>query len=240
MSIGDLLGGAVDLFSGNEASDIQRRAQRKAGQLLDTGYGNAINLAQPQQDQSQKDYMSLSSRYGAGDFRNPEQQVYDGGKFQFNPNDVFSDPEYQAQMRAGQQSIENGAAGKGMLFSGNTGRALQKSGQDIFANRSDELYNRARTGFENDRSFGLNAQNSAFDRNAQSRATDFNQGKGLADYAPEALDRSLNLNLGRAQAQSDTELGVGNIRANAWRAGGKKAGQLAGSAYNDLSGSLGA
>ena len=225
---GDLAGGGIDLLSGNKASDIQRKATRRAGQLLDTGYGQSLDLARPMQERSQQDYMNLSDRYREGDFRNPDRQVFDGGKFDYNPNDVFNDPEYKAQMRAGQESIESGAAGKGMLFSGNTGRALQKSGQDIFANRSDELYRRNRGEFETDRGFNFNAENRAYDDNAANRTSDFAQGSNLAGYAPEALDRSLNLNLGRAQAQADTELGVGQIRSDAWRSGGRKAGQLAG------------
>ena len=226
MAIGDLVGGAIDLFGGNNASDIQRQAQRKAGGILDQGYGNAINLAAPMQQQSQGDYTNLSNQYGAGAFKNPTSTPYNGGTF--DANSVFSDPEYQAQMRAGTNAINSGAAGKGDLFSGNTLNALQQKGQDIFANRSDDLYNR----FNTNRNFGAQQQQQAFSNNAQSNATNFNEGNTLAGYAPGALDTSLNLNLGRAQAGADTELGVGATRANAYNLAGKKLGQFTGSAVD--------
>lgn len=223
--IGEIAGGIADLYGGNKASNIERRATRKAGKYLDQGYGTAIDLARPMQERGQQDYMNLSDRYASGDFRSPDQSAYRAGGFNYDPNSVFDDPEYKANMRAGTQALESGAAGKGMLFSGNTGRALQKFGQDTFANRSDELYGRARGEFQDDRDFDYAAQNRAADFNAANRARDYEMGSGLAAYAPESLDRSLNLNLGRAQAKADTELGVGGIRADAWRSGGRKVGR---------------
>ncbi len=228
MSAGDLLGGAIDLIGGNNASDIQRQAQRKAGGILDQGYQNALNLANPMQQKSQQDYTNLSNQYAAGDFRNPTSTPYDAGKFSFDPNSVFQDPEYQAQLKAGTNAINSGAAGKGMLFSGNTANALQQKGQDIFANRSDDLYNRAYNQFTGNRDFGAQQQQQSYLNNANNNQTQFNEGNTLAGYAPGALDTSLNLNLGRAQAGADTELGVGATRANAYNLGGKKLGQLAG------------
>lgn len=232
MALGEFLsqaapfvGAAVDLYGGNKGANIERRATRKAGNLLDTGYGEALDLARPMQEQAQGDYLNLSGRYGRGEFRNPDQQVYQGGSYNFDPNSVFQDPEYKANLQAGTQALESSAANKGMLFSGNTGRALQQFGQDLFANRSDELYGRGRQAFESDRGFGFDAANRAYDTNAANRAQDFSQGQALAAYAPESLDRSLNLNLGRAQAKADTELGVGGIRGDAYRSGGTKVGR---------------
>ena len=223
---GDLIGAGVDLFSGNKASDIERKAQRKAGKYLEEGYGSALDLARPMQDRSQEDYFNLSDKYRSGAFKSPDAQKYQAKSFSYDPTSVFQDPEYQAQMKAGNQAIESGAAGKGMLFSGNTGRALQEAGQNLFAKRSDELYNRARGNFENDRNFDYAATNRAYDANVANRNADFRMASELAGYAPEALDRMENLNLGRAQALADTELGVGSTRANAWRGGGRKAGQI--------------
>ena len=227
MAAGDLVGGAVDLFSGNKASNIERRATRKAGRLLDDGYEGAIDLAKPMQETAMGDYQRQSDRYGSGDFRMPDQKAYEAGGFSFNPNDVFSDPEYKAQLRAGQQAVEGGASSRGGLFSGRTAIDLQQKGQDIFAGRSDELYNRGRSAYENDRNFDYNAENRAYDTNADNRALDFEQGQTLANFAPDANADLMNLGLGRAQAKADTELGVGDIRSGAWRAGGRKAGRLA-------------
>lgn len=226
-SIGPLASGGANIIGGNVASGIQRRATRKAGGLIDQGYQGAIDLAKPLQETAAGDYQSLSDRYGAGDFRNPDQQKYQAEGFTFNPNDVFSDPEYQAQLKAGQQAIEGGAAAKGGLFSGRTAQDLTKYGSDLFAGRSDELYNRGRSAYENDRNFDYNAENRAYDTNAANRAQDFSQGQTLAAYAPGATENLIDLGLGRADAQAQTELGVGNIRAGNYKNAFQQAGQTA-------------
>lgn len=225
--LGTATGGLLDIYGGNKGSNIQRRATRKAGDYLDQGYGEAIDLAKPMQEQSQKDYLDLSQGVGEGRFSSPDQQKYQGGEFNFNPNDVFNDPEYKAQMQAGTDAIGNSAAAKGMLFSGNTGRDLTKFGSDLFAGRSDELYKRGRDAFENDRNFDYGAENRAYDSGVANREREYGMASDLASVAPGALDRSIDLGLGRSEAKADTELGVGDIRANAYRRGFGKAGKMA-------------
>ncbi len=227
MAIGDIFGAGVDLISGNKASNIERRATRKAGDYLDKGYQGAIDLAKPMQETAAGDFQRQSDRYNAGEFSNPDQQKYQAGGYGFDSQSVFSDPEYQANLRAGQQAIEGGAASHGALFSGRTARDLTKYGSDLFAGRSDELYNRGRQAYEDDRDFDYGAANRAYDTNAANRALDFEQGQSLASYAPGQTENMIDLGLGRAQAKADTELGVGNIRSNAWRSGGRKAGRMA-------------
>ena len=224
--LGTLAGGAADIFGGNKASGIERRATRKAGGILDKGYQGAIDLAKPMQETAAGDFQRQSDRYNAGEFKSPDQQKYQAGSFNYDPNDVFKDPEYQAQMRAGQQAIEGGAASKGGLFSGRTQQDLTKFGGDLFASRSDDLYKRNRDQFTDDRNFDYTAENRAYDTNAANRSLDFNQGKVLADYAPGQTENMIDLGLGRSQAAANTELGVGGIRGNAIRNAFGKGGKL--------------
>ncbi len=227
--LGAATGGLLDIYGGNKAANIQRRATRKAGNFIDEGYGGAIDLAKPMQEQSQQDYLDLSKGVREGKYSMPDQEKYQAEDFSFDPQSIFNDPEYQAQMRAGTDAVSNNAAAKGMLFSGNTANALQQKGQDIFAGRSDELYNRGRGEYENNRNFDYGAENRAYDTNTANRAREYGMGSDLAGYAPGALDRSIDLGLGRAQGKADTELGVGDIRANNYRRAYGKAGKLAGS-----------
>ncbi len=233
MALGDIIGGGLDIIGGNKAANIQRRATRKAGDYLDQGYQGAIDLAKPMQETAAGDYQRQSDRYNNGDFSNPDQQKYQAGSFNFDPNSVFQDPEYQAQMRAAQQGIQGTAASHGSIFSGRTAQDLQSKASDIFANRSDELYNRDRGQFENNRNFDYGATNRAYDTNADNRALDFSQGEQLAGYAPGATENSIDLGLGRAQSKSDTELGVGGIRSNNYRSGYGNAAAAANSAIPD-------
>ncbi len=226
MALGEILGGGLDILGGNKASGIERRATRKAGNYLDQGHQQGIDLAKPMQETAAGDFQRQSERYNAGEFSNPDQQKYQAGEFNYDPNAVFNDPEYKAQLRSGQQAIEGGAASHGGLFSGRTQQDLTKYGSDLFANRSDELYKRNRGEYENDRNFDYGATNRAYDTNAANRALDFTQGNTLAGYAPGQTENLIDLGLGRAQSKADTELGVGGIRSGNIRKGFSKAGKI--------------
>lgn len=47
-----------------------------------------------------------------------------------NPNAVTDDPSYKWRLQQGTEALENSAAARGGLLSGNTGRALQEYGQN--------------------------------------------------------------------------------------------------------------
>ncbi len=239
MALGEILGGGLDILGGNKASGIERRATRKAGNYLDQGYQQGIDLAKPMQETAAGDFQRQSDRYNAGEFSNPDQQKYQAGEFNYDPNAVFNDPEYKAQLRSGQQAIEGGAASHGGLFSGRTQQDLTKYGSDLFANRSDELYKRNRGAYENDRNFDYGATNRAYDTNADNRKTDFSEGNILADYAPEQTKGLIDLGLGRAEGKANTELGVGGIRAGNIRSAYQNAGNIAQDAANSYGPSLG-
>ncbi|MES2367608.1 MAG: hypothetical protein V4563_17160 [Pseudomonadota bacterium] len=232
MALGELVGGVADIYGGNKAANIERRATRKAGKYLDEGYQGGIDLAKPMQETAAGDFQRQSDRYNAGEFSNPDQQKYQAGNFDFDPNSIFQDPEYKASLKAAQQGIQGTAAAHGGLFSGRTAMDLQNKASDLFANRSDELYGRARGEYENNRNFDYGAENRAYDTNAANRKTDFTEGNILADYAPGQTENLIDLGLGRAQSKADTELGVGAIRANNYRSAYGKGGALAKDAVN--------
>lgn len=57
-------------------------------------------------------------------------------------NAMLMDPGYQWRVDQGQQAVERSAAGRGNFFSGNTGVALQKYGQDMAMDEYDRAFNR--------------------------------------------------------------------------------------------------
>ncbi len=121
--------------------------------------------------------------------------------YQFDPQSVFKDPEYQAQMRAGTDAINGQANGNSMLFSGQNQRDLQQFGQDTFAGRSDALYNR-----------GFNAQNTAFNQNALSNQNNFNQGLALTQPLGQAAGRLTDLSVMQGGDLANNDLAAGAIR----------------------------
>ncbi len=194
---GKLGSGLTDILGGNAAAGALKAANGRARTDLTTGYSNAQGYQQPLYDTGKSNLSDLSSNYAAGKFNNPTMTPY-----QFDPQSVFKDPEYAAQMRAGTDAINNSAEAKGRLFSGANDKALTQFGQDTFAGRSDDLYNR-----------GFNAQNTAFNQNAQSNLSNFNEGNTLAGYAAPAANNLSNLATGQGNALAGNDQFSGQIRA---------------------------
>jgi len=90
----------------NRSFDEERRAQ----QVLSDSYDQAIGYQQPFYD------------YG----QNALKRFTD---WEANPNSFTSDPSYQWRLGQGTQALENSAAARGGLLSGNTGKALTDYGQ---------------------------------------------------------------------------------------------------------------
>ncbi len=217
----------ADVFTSGTASDIKRRSQRKAGEIAGAGYDKAAGFQQPIYDQALNQSKDLASKYNSGDFSSPDYKAYDGG--QFDPNQIFNDPEYKAQLKSGADALEGGAAAKGMLFSGNTARDLEKYGSDLFANRSNDLYSR----FTGDRTFGADQALQAYNSGVNNRKTQFQEGQDLAAPLEGAANNLSSNATGKADTLANIELGVGNTRANAYTQTADSLGGL-GDDINDL------
>ncbi|HEY8994272.1 MAG TPA: hypothetical protein VIM71_06410 [Lacunisphaera sp.] len=218
MPIGKLLGnlasGATDFFTAGAQADAQRKGLRNARSDLNAGYSEAQGFQRPIYDTGVKNYTNLSDAYGRGEF-DPGRQT----PFQFDPQSVFQDPEYQASMRAGTSAINSGAAGRGMLYSGNTLADLSRFGQDTFARRSDALYDR-----------GFTAHNTAFNQNLQRGNMLFGQGMDLARPGFAAAGNLSNLATSRGSDLANINMGMANVRAGEL---GRKA-SAAGGLFGDL------
>lgn len=228
--IGDLAGVAGNLFG--DASGIKRRAERRAGDIAAKGFDTAKTFQQPIYDQALKQSQDLAGQYNSGAFNNPDYKAYDAGKFSFDPNSVFQDPEYKAQLSSGRDALEGGAASKGMLFSGNTAKALDKYGSDLFANRSNDLYGRKYDEFTGNRAFGANEASKAYNSGVANNATRFQEGQDLAAPLQGVANNLSSLTTGRSDTLANTELGVGNTRANGINGAFESIGNLGDSAVD--------
>lgn len=175
---GGVIGAGIGLYSdistSNKEKEALAKAQAAARSDLTKGYADAQGYQQPIYDIGTGAYADTASKYKAGGFN-------------LNPEDVFKDPEYQAQMRSGNAAINSGAESKGNLFSTANQRSLTNFGQDVFAGRSDELQNRL--------------------------DNRFNQGMTVAQPGFHAADISSANAVSRGQDFANNSLGSGVIRA---------------------------
>ena len=59
-----------------------------------------------------------------------------------NPGSITSQPGYQFELSQGANALNTGAASKGMTYSGNQGKALQRYGQDFASTKLDQSLRR--------------------------------------------------------------------------------------------------
>lgn len=187
----------LNIMGGNDVASALKDANSQARTDLNTGYDKATGFQQPIYDKALGAYTNLNDKYNAGGFSNPHMDPY-----KFDPNQVFQDPEYQAQMKAGTQALDSSAQSKGMLFSGPAQRDLMKFGQDTFAGRSDALYKR-----------GFDATNKAFDQNNTTNLNNFDMGKSLASPLTGAASNLSNLSTERGSDLASLDQERGMIRA---------------------------
>jgi hypothetical protein len=116
-----------------------------------------------------------------------------------NPGSITSDPGYQFQFGEGQKALNNGAAARGMTYSGAQGKALQRYGNDFASTKLDQSLNRL-TNVAGLGQVGANSNNQAtqqFANNSSDNALSMGSARGsvygnMANIGGNALSRVFN------------------------------------------------
>jgi hypothetical protein len=142
-------------------------------------------------DEYQSRDFTGSYDYGGFDpgarFQGPQEGAFNAGFQAPTGAEAAASPGYDFRLREGQRAIENAAAAKGMLRTGNTWKDLMKYGQDYATAEYDKTYGRARS--EHDLAYGraqdrygraLGEHQMGFQEGAQ--AWQMNQANQMAAY----------------------------------------------------------
>lgn len=157
-----------------------------------------------------------------------------GGGFQFNPQDVYSDPSFQFELEQGTNALQGSAAARGGLLSGGLLKKLQKYGIDLASTKYQDAFNRALSsyttnfqGAQNLASMGQSAAGTIGGYRAGSGTAQGNiyseGGRNLAEIAGAYGTNMGNLSTARANNLADLEIQRGNINAGEWQGYGNAA-----------------
>lgn len=113
-------------------------------------------------------------------------------------------PGYQFQLQQGLQSVNNSAAAKGSLLSGNSLKAV-----------NDYAQGAASTGFQQAWERAQNAYNSAFARNQANKASAYNMLSGVSGSGQTAANTAAGFNMQNAQMTNNTLQNNSNALQNA-------------------------
>lgn len=240
---GNLKDGAGDLwndFSGKtaarDAAKTQVAAADKATALQREMYDKNVDLNEPWRQAGLGALGQISKGMESGEFNTPEESFsydmktpeYKDPGFNF---DFKADPGYAFRQQEQQKAIERSAAAGGGLFSGATLSDLALRSGQMASDEYGNAYNRARSGYESDRSFGYGINRDAVgdamsDRNfaygnfmdAQSRKRQsmqdrFSRLSTLAGIGEAGTSRVGTAATTFGQQAGDNTLGAGNARA---------------------------
>lgn len=144
-------------------------------------YGSAIDYWRPQYDMGQQ---------RMGEFKN----------WLKDPNAITKDPSYQWRLNQGVNSIENSAAARGGLLSGNTARAITDYAQNSASQEYGNQFNR----WLQEMGLGQNATGAISQLSAE-------RGNALAGIRQRQGDQWFNNTMSSLQEIRQAEQGLNNI-----------------------------
>ena len=242
-----LIGGAMASSAASKAAKTQAQSADKAAQLQsDTAkeslalqkqmYEEGVARQQPFYEAGitgqnrLMDILGLSGRTGA--------EGYGSAMRPFGMSDFQTDPGYAFRMKEGLKSLDQQAAARGGLISGNALRAAQQYGQELGSQEYQNAYNR----YQTNRTNVLNPLQSLLGQGQSSANTLGSAGAGYASGAGSTMMTSaanmgnLYTAAGNARASGYTGSADAWNRALGGAAGtivsGLNANQMYGSGYN--------
>lgn len=220
-----LIGGAMASSAADKAAKTQARSADKATELQKQMYEEGVVRQKPFYEAGITAQNRLMDLLGLSDRTTAEG--YGSGIRPFGMSDFQADPGYAFRMKEGLKGLDQQAAARGGLISGNALRAAQQYGQDLGSQEYQNAYNRYRT----NRSDVLTPLQSIL---GQGQTTASELGRTGANYATNAGSNMMAA--GAARASGYTGSADAWNRALGGAAGtivsGLNANQMYGSGYN--------
>lgn len=161
---------AIGAHAAGKAANAQEAAANHAADLQHQDAQAALKF---QQDQWNTQQQNLAPWLNTGkDALSQLWSMYQGGQFgnftdKFTAptmQDAQNDPGYAFGLQQGEGALQNSAAARGKLFSGNTQEALSKFANDYASTKYTDVYNRALGQYQQNYNIFENNQTNSFNR----------------------------------------------------------------------------
>ena len=219
-----LIGGAMASSAASKAAKTQAQSADKATELQRQMYEEGVVRQKPFYEAGIAGQNRLMELLGMGG--DPNAQGYGSAMRPFGMSDFQADPGYAFRMKEGLKSLDQQAAARGGLISGNALRAAQQYGQDLGSQEYQNAYNR----YQTNRTNVLNPLQSLL---GQAQSTANTLGTSGQNYATNAGNTMMAAGAARASGYTGS--------ADAWnRALGGAAGTInSNMMYNQMFGNGG-
>jgi len=138
-----LIGGAMASSAASKAAKTQARSADKATELQKQMYEEGVVRQKPFYEAGLTGQNRLMELLGLGG--DPNAQGYGSAMRPFGMSDFEADPGYAFRMKEGLKGLDQQAAARGGLISGNALRGAQQYGQDLGSQEYQNAYNRYQT-----------------------------------------------------------------------------------------------
>ena len=180
-ALGSVAGGIMGSKAAKNAARQREQANARAMEGQQKQYAETVGRYQPYEKFGGERLNALSGKLGT-------------------PLDIMSDPSYKFRFEQGQKGVEGTAAGKGMLKSGDTLRALTEYGQQAASQEYGNAFKRRMQDIEME----------------QGLAGQFGMGaaRDLGNFGMQKENAMTGLLTGQGEAQAQGSLGSGQSWAN--------------------------
>lgn len=231
-----VVGAGIGAYATMSAADAQANAAKDAAntsagaQVYATDvqrqmFDKQVELQKPWQEAGVNALGKLTSGINSGQFGKSTPFSFTGADF-----NKFQDPGYAFRLAEGNRALDQSAAQRGGLISGNALKAAQRYGQEMGSQEFQNAYTRALTGY--------NANSVANDRAYNQLAGVANTGQVSSQQIGQAGQTTAsnigNLAMTNAANQGNSLMAAGNARASAYSGLGSSAGQALGGIGNYL------
>lgn len=194
------VGGVVGAIGAKSAADQQAEAAREAARLQSEAAAEARKLAKEQFDQVRADQAPWRE---AGGRALTSLESFDANNPDFGMSQFQADPGYSFRLKEGMKALENSAAARGGLLSGNALKGITNYGQEAASQEYNNAFNRYNT----QRGMRLNRLQSLAGVGQTAVQQTGQAGQNYANNAGNAL-------VGGANALAQDRIGQGNANAS--------------------------
>jgi hypothetical protein len=222
LGIAGAVGGAtIGAVGANKAAGTQARAAMSAEQLQAQQAQDALDFQKQQYADQQKNQLPFLQA-GQGAITKLSDLVNNGGFPAWNQtfqaptaDQARQTPGYQFAQQQGQQAIQNSAAARGGLLSGNTATDLEKYSQGLADTNYQNVYNNALQSYQQNYNQYQQNQANQFNRYASLAGVGQQSANTLGQQGQQAAGNVANISL-----QSGAQQGADINNAAAARASG--------------------
>ena len=223
-TVGGLFGANEQANAAENAANTSANASKYASDLQYKMFQETAARQKPWLEAGENALAKLTAGINSGRFGSTTPFSFTAADF-----NTFQDPGYAFRLKEGNRALDQSAAVRGGLISGNALKAAQRYGQEMGSQEFRNAYNRALTGYNANQEAVQRAYNQLAGVSGTGQVT----GQQIGAAGQNTANNMSNLAMVNAANQGNALMAQGNARASAYTGIGSALGQGLQGIYNN-------